>query len=264
MRMRHMQRPPPSTSPSPTSFCDVQTPLITPIKCTGHKVSRSWQMSLETCGGGEATRPAVKRQQLAKVKLNRVTLKLEDNMYLIKTCDPVRQQIQLRQCEPVHKGSGHIDSRWECTIFGLVETNGMTIVMGRLQKLHLQATPDNRDAPTLGSFKAVIDANKWQEAEWWEALFFEEVSVTVTHGRRKKTTIERRERNLSTTLSLDDMYDAYQGPHVLPQQEVLTIELDTANLSRAELAAAVAEADKAWKASRNKAAANSQTRIKTS
>ena len=54
-------------------------------------------------------------------------------MYLLKICDPVRERVQRRQRESVHKGSGFIDSRWEVTINALVETNGLTIVIARLR-----------------------------------------------------------------------------------------------------------------------------------
>ena len=252
--------------PVPPLFCGrphpcvvTQTPLIFVLKCTGHKVSRGWQKALQTCGGGMATRPAVKRQQLAKVKLNRVVLKLEDNMYLIKTCDEIRKRIQLRQFEPVHKGSGHIDARWECTITAFVETNGLTVVIARLRKLYLLATPEKQAGPTLKSFKAAVEADKWQQMSWWETLFYDEVTitVTVTKGRKKNreqtTRIEYRERDLSATLTLDEMYDAYKGPHVLPQQEVLSIELDDKKLTKEQLWAAVNKADTTWKAARENA-----------
>ena len=180
-------------------------------------------------------------------------------MYLLKICDPVRERVQRRQRESVHKGSGFIDSRWEVTINALVETNGLTIVIARLRKLFVLAQEADSTAPTLESFQAAIDADQWQEAEWWEVLFIEEVSITVTKGRKKVTTIERRKRDLSSTLTLDDMYEAYQGPHVLPQQDVLTTELDENSISIQDLRAAVAEADTAWRAARDKEAARGQT-----
>ena len=77
-------------------------------------------------------------------------------MYLLKICDPVRERVQRRQRESVHKGSGFIDSRWEVTINALVETNGLTIVIARLRTLFVLAQEADSTAPTLESFQAAI------------------------------------------------------------------------------------------------------------
>ena len=74
-----------------------KTPLIFVIKCVAHKISRGWQRALQQAGGGVATRPPVKRQQIRKVRLNRTVLLLEDHMYLIKSCPPVREEVQEQQ-----------------------------------------------------------------------------------------------------------------------------------------------------------------------
>ena len=76
------------------------TPLIFVLKCTAHKVSRAWRRALQECGGGQATRPAVKRSQIGKVKLNRVVLLLEDNLYLLMTCPQVMEEVKVGV--PVH------------------------------------------------------------------------------------------------------------------------------------------------------------------
>ena len=70
------------------------TPLIFVIKCVAHKVSRSWSKLLQRAGGGLSTRPAIKRQQTEKVRLNRVTLLLEDVLMLLKKCKAVGVKTQ--------------------------------------------------------------------------------------------------------------------------------------------------------------------------
>jgi hypothetical protein len=222
-----------------------KTPLIFVLKCVAHKISRGWQRSLQEAGGGKATRASIKRQQIGKVKLNRTVLLIEDQMYLIKTCEPVRKLIQKRQQENVLVGRGLIDSRWECTIFALELCEGLTVVMARLQKLYLSAEPSKGTAPTLGMFKAVVDADPWQKAEWWEQLFFERVE-TGGKGKKKKK-VELRPVDLSKQLTLDEALEAYDGPRVLPQNEVLITLLDEEGLSTEALSAKVDESNAAMK-----------------
>ena len=68
----------------------------------------------------------------------------------------------------------------------LQEHNGMTLVLARLQALHHEASPSTNNMPTIGQFKAVVDANVWQEASWWDSLFFE-VCATPHRAPRHAT-----------------------------------------------------------------------------
>ena len=90
-----------------------KTPLIFILKCTAHKVSRSWQKALQLSGGGKAWRLPVKRQQLGKTNLNRLVLLLEDNLFLLKKCEPVHAKAQAWLQGLLHLVSGHVDTRWE-------------------------------------------------------------------------------------------------------------------------------------------------------
>jgi hypothetical protein len=208
------------------------------------------------------------------VKLNRVSLMVEDNLYLLKLCAPLRKRVACEQQEPVRSLDGLVDSRWEWTIKALEQHNGLTVKLESITTMFKRAVGDGatstrgafKATSTLGAFKAQVQSNAWLKLDWWEALFFDSIEKRArsrkgsSKGRGKgRCVVEQREKDLSAVVSLHEVLKSYSGPRTLPQMDVITSELADAQMPSERLAELAAASQDAWEKS-DSASSTSKTK----
>jgi hypothetical protein len=166
----------------------------------------------------EAGRAGLKRKS-DQPTIDREILLMEDAAYLLKKWEALRSQAQKLQPERVYKIRGCIDTRFEYSVNALRLTLGLTIVCERLVALWDKALKEP-DRPPAGGLKGrvmLVAVERVVAADPWH----KEGKFDLTSA--------------PPMLLFADFLDAYSGPFILPQLDLIGSWLNPDKVSFEEL-----------------------------
>ena len=224
---------------------ELERPLVFPIKCAMHIVSRCWKaavndLSEDGAGGGCRNREPIKRKA-NDAQVSTAVLLLEDTTYLYRKDRTLRTLTISLQLGHFMIAAGCIDTRFEHTIESARNTIGVTILGDQVREIFQHAS-GRAAAPgvaqgveprrvTVSKLRGVLEAGPNEigsEAD-------EPAKHRFRAGSRAVWDMANWEFPSSTTMTLKSFSDCYHGKLILPQLGAIADYLNPEGLSRAKL-----------------------------
>lgn len=223
-----------------------QRPLVFPIKCCMHIVSRCWgaavnDLSNGGAAGGCRSREPIKRKA-KDAQVSRVILLVEDINYLYKKDQELRKYTSSLQLGHAKTLTGCIDTRMEWTIDSQRNTIGSTIVGDQIREIFQMASGmpaadgvANGVAPkrvAVHKLRAVLEAGPNEIGSASD----DPKAHRFRAGSRDVWVLDNWSLpSDGPMLTLIAFYECYSGELVLPQVKAVYHYLNPDGLSREEL-----------------------------
>ena len=188
--------------------------LIFVIRCMAHITGRTLRHMLNKLNS-KAGRAGLKRKS-AEPSIDREILLMEDMAYLLKKWEALRAKAQSLQPEPVRKIRGCINTRFEYSAHALRLIVGLTLVCDRLWAIWERLLEADPPLPSALGQVVLATAQRVVAEDPWHADKFD--FADAPH-----------------LLSFTDLLDAYIGPLILPQLDLVGVWLNSEELSFEEL-----------------------------